>query len=228
MEALAFRRFSLHQRGTSETSGIDLTDLKYLRSFELYDSRIFGIPILPASLNTLQCEGSYVPKLASSSLSPVFVQALPNLRVANFARSELCLPLSRFFSSPEPFNLTHLDIGESAVNWQEFVDLGDRGVLKNLSRLRISFEELGDSYLETFLRQLPNLVTLELIKAAITLVSIQGLVTASSSQIKRLVLHNCPRISYDALGWAKEKGIYMAISKSEVEGRPQRTVRYLS
>ena len=104
----------------------------------------------------------------------------------------------------------HLDISESAftINW--LVGLLEHGKARKIKHLRLANPSIDDDLLEVMTKHCPHLEVLHLVDSKVTGVFVKGLVDALGSQLKRISLEGLePKVSFDAVKWAQEKGVTM-------------------
>ena len=192
---------------------LDFSTLSCLRSLTMERVNLEVFPGLPPSLEVLKCCAwpTRVDLWPMPLLSaPGAHSDLTRLQTVQFIEMgrQILSPLSNLPQSGEPNSVARLDVYECLVRLGNFTSLLKRGQLRELKCLRISFPDLDDDHLETFLIHCPKLETLVLTNTRITGVFVKGLIAAPSSRLKCLVLDGLDsRVSFDAVEWAQKEGV---------------------
>jgi hypothetical protein len=154
-------------------------------------------PALPPSLEILNCrawssqvEAWSIQLLATDQQHQLPESYLTRLRTIWFIDMghQILSPLVHLPPMDEPNVLTQLDLHDCQIGLGYFMWFLERDQLRKLKALRISFPDLDDDRLDSFLIHCPDLETLVLINTKITGEFVKGLITAPGSQMKHLVL----------------------------------------
>ena len=211
LEELCLYNMDLSPRALQPT--LDFSTLSRLRSLTMERVNLEVFPALPPSLEVLKCRAWPTRVDAWPTPFPSQFKAqldLTRLRTIQFIEMgrQILSPLSNLPPSGELNSVTRLDLYECLIGLEIFTSLLERGQLRELKSLRISFPDLNDDHLETFLVHCPKLETMVLTNTRITGVFVKGLITAPSSQVKCLVLDGVDsRVSFDAVEWAQKRGV---------------------
>lgn len=116
--------------------------------------------------------------------------------------------------------LMKLDVFCTSREHEQLMTLLEFGKLSKLVYLRMSDEELTDEEMETIAAHCPMLEEVDVCRLRITGVAIKALCTLTA--IKTLKLLDCPRISADAIAWARRRGVTVL----QQTRRSGRRVRY--
>ncbi len=170
---------------------------------------------LPSSLEALVCSSfSYSRSSPSSATAaeppPEPFEALPNL--TSLQLEWVPDPSSRLFNMITQSigaRLTRLDLGHGETEVSQIMTLLDLGKLSRLTFLRTWSDSMTDIELGCIAAACPLLEEVELSGLWITGVAIKQLCTRTA--LTRLQLSSCHQISADAIVWARDRGVAVAI-----------------
>jgi hypothetical protein len=183
-------------------------------------------PLLPASLEILDCTESWVD---ASVHTPANAAPFANLRVAQLARCSSAIHVLDSILRSESATLTRLDVDlnvdvTSHLSWLLFLRCLRSGALRELTFLRLWSAVLYDEHVDVLVEHCQKLETVGLSSPNITGVFIVGLLTAPQSRVERLSLRDCTSVSPDTDHWAKQRGITIERTTSEAYGGSGRRV----
>jgi hypothetical protein len=209
-----------------EPFGFDFSSLGRLQSFDISKSRFWQFPTLPASLELLDCTECWVdvpwplhPKQSS----------LQHLRIARLARCRAGPRVLQSITNSASDKLRYLDVDLNAdalidLSWFELLSTLRAGSLKELTFLRVWYEQLSDDDIDEVVKYCRKLEVVDLSSPNITGVSIVGLLTAPENRVKRLALKDCTKVSPDTYEWARQRGVVVERTTTEVYGGSGRRV----
>ena len=196
---------------------LDFSTLSRLRSLIMNRVSVDDFPALPPALEVLKCRAwpsrvSAWPAhfIGINQPGQVPQSYLTRLRTIQFVEmgEQILSPLRHLPPMGETNALTELDLYECQIGLGNFLRLIERGLLREVKSLRVSFPDLDDDHLDSFLVHLQSLETLVLINTRITGVFVKGLITVPDCQLQRLGLGGLDsRVSIDAIEWAQKRGV---------------------
>ncbi|KAG8533700.1 uncharacterized protein KY384_001441 [Bacidia gigantensis] len=122
----------------------------------------------------------------------------------------------------KPDNLLYLDLSNNVVPREIFLRLLDAGCFDNLEMLVLNavqfFQDerdygrfaVDDRFVETLVHKLEHLKRFELAHSVVTGVSVKLLVNEMKETLEFLRLDRCPKVSKDAVDWARNQGVQVS------------------
>ncbi|KAF7512612.1 hypothetical protein GJ744_000873 [Endocarpon pusillum] len=209
----------------------DLSKAKCLRQLTLRDCRPQHDLRLPSSLEVLICKETHCSPWSVPHPPPGFqqdaenVQTLFNLKVLqmDLVGRHLSRVLGLVRDSPSA-TLTRLDLSGSDMAPRHLSSLLAAGKLSQLTFLGLRDIDLVDEHVQSIAVGCPMLEHVEFSGLRITGVAIKEI--CMRTQIKELRLSACPRISADAIAWARAREITVVIQEPGRTQTSGRRVRY--
>jgi tetratricopeptide (TPR) repeat protein len=196
---------------------LDFSTLGRLRSLIMNRVNVDDFPALPSALEVLKCHAwlsrvSAWPAHFNGITQPGQVPQwyLTRLHTIQFVGmgDQILSPLRHLPPMGETNALTELDLYECQIGLGNFLRLIERGLMREVKSLRLSFPDLDDDHLDSFLVHLRSLEKLVLINTRITGVFVKGLITVPGCQLRHLGLGGLvTRVSIDVIEWAQKRGV---------------------
>ena len=122
-------------------------------------------------------------------------------------------------------NLIYLDASATLYHPTIYADLlAEQGYLEKVEELKLNNCNVDDKVAIAIAEHCPVLRRLSLANTQITGVGVKAIVTALEGKLEYLNLDGCRNTSYDAVEWARSKGVRVAFSFSD-RGRGGKKVR---
>ena len=112
-------------------------------------------------------------------------------------------------------NLTHYDSSSIPYHPSIHRTLAEDGFLKEVEELKLNYCNVDDEVAIAIAENLPVLKRLSLANTQVSGVGVKAIVTALEGQLDYLNLDGCKNTAYDAVEWARSKGVRVAFSFSE-------------
>ena len=173
---------------------------------------------LPSSIHTLNISKC---RLESRTIEWE-ASRLVRLEMANTVKisGELLLELLE----PNKGNLIYLDISATLYDQSLYKLLADAGYLGKVEELKLNNCHVDDELAFAIAENCPLLKRLSLANTKITGVGVKAIVTVLEGKLGYLNLDGCKNTAYDAVQWARSKGVAVAFSFSE-RGRGGKKLR---
>ncbi|KAL2042099.1 hypothetical protein N7G274_005287 [Stereocaulon virgatum] len=178
-------------------------------------------PFLPSSLRYLDME-----RCTSENASPMEWNAPPTELVWLSIAGMVVIPLDTFIKWLEPNKgkLRYIDASGIPDNRHYWKALGEMGFLAGVEELKFNSSELSDKTIVALSTKLPVLKKLHLKHTMITGVGLKAVVTKLQGTLEFLDLDGCNRMGFDAVEWARNKGIKVSFTFADVKKRRRRTL----
>ena len=126
---------------------------------------------------------------------------------------------------PNKGNLVYLDASTTQYHPTIYADmLAEEGYLEKVEELKLNNCNVDDRVAIAIAENCPVLRRLSLANTQITGVGVKAIVTALEGKLEYLNLDGCKHTSYDAVEWARSKGVRVAFSFSD-RGRGGKKLR---
>lgn len=180
---------------------------------------VMPLPLeLPSSIHTLNISKCRV----ESQTIEWEASRLVRLEMAHNTKisGELLLELLE----PNKGNLIYLDISATPYGQSQYKLLADGGYLEKVEELKLNNCLVGDELASAIAENCPVLKRLSLANTRVSGVGVKAIVTVLEGKLEYLNLDGCKHTAYDAVQWARSKGVAVAFSFSE-RGRGGRKLR---
>ncbi len=112
-------------------------------------------------------------------------------------------------------NLTYLDTSDCPLHRSIYSGLAKGGYLKEVEELKLNYCDVDDEVAVAIAENLPILKRLSLANTGVSGVGVKAIVTALEGKLEYLNLDGCKNTAYDAVEWARSKGVRVAFGFSE-------------
>jgi hypothetical protein len=136
------------------------------------------------------------------------------------------LPFDTFIKWLEPNkgNLRYLDASEIPDNRRYWSALGEMGFLDGVEELNLNGSDMNDKTISALSTNLHVLKILHLKHTWVTGVGLKAVVTKLQGTLECLYLDDCDNMGFDAVEWARNKGIKVSFTFADVKKRRKRTL----
>ena len=178
-------------------------------------------PFLPSSLRYLdmgKCTSEYAPMEWNAPPTELVWLSIAGMNL---------LPLDTFIKWLEPNKgkLRYLDASEIPECRRYFMALGEMGFLKGVEELKLNAGNMNDKTIIALSTNLPVLKILHLKHTMVTGVGVKAVVTNLQGTLEWLYLDECSNLAFDAVDWARNKGIKVSFTFADVKKRRKRILR---
>ena len=177
---------------------------------------------LPSSIHTLNISKCRLESQILSSSIEWEASRLVRLEMAHTTKisGELLLELLE----PNKGNLIYLDISATLYDKSRYKLLADGGYLEKVEELKLNNCLVDDKLAFAIAENCPVLKRLSLANTRVSGVGVKAIVTVLEGKLEYLNLDGCKNTAYDAVQWARSKGVRVAFSFSE-RGRGGKKLR---
>lgn len=188
----------------------DFSTLHNLESLDISGVAMLYIPELPSSIHTLnisKCrlqghmvkwDASRLVRLSMAHATQIRNDSLPQLLESNKG------------------NLIYLDISGTRHDISRYRWLANDGYLVKVEELNLNnCSNVDDEFATLIAENCSALERLSLKNSGVSGVGVKAIVTALEGKLEYLNLNGCIHTSYDAVEWARSKGVRVAFSLSE-------------
>ena len=191
---------AMHRLQSLDISGVDL---------------IFPLK-LPPTIHTLNMSKSVI---RSRSIE---WQASQLVRLSAAGVSGLDFLHFQEMLEPNKGNLIYLDASSCSFGRHECKMLAEQYYLTKVEDLRLKNNDVDDEVAIAISKYMPALKRLSLANTRVSGVGVKAIVTALEGSIDYINLDNCNNTAYDAVEWARSKGVNVAFASSDGFGGGKR------